>query len=58
MVSTRKSDIKNHLSAKRPTWSHKIIAPPTHNLTPPINPEREAASAFKNEELLVVETQY
>jgi hypothetical protein len=58
MVSTRKSDLKNHLSAKRPTWSHPVIARPTHSLISGINPARETSSALKTEKLEVVETQY
>ena len=26
MILGKKSDVKNHLSAKRPTWSHKVMA--------------------------------
>jgi hypothetical protein len=33
MLSGKKSDLKNHLSAKHPTWAHKVIAKPTHDRT-------------------------
>jgi hypothetical protein len=26
MIFGKKSDLKTHLSVKRPTWSHKVIA--------------------------------
>jgi hypothetical protein len=30
MLFGKKSDLKNHLSAKRPTWSHKVTGHSTH----------------------------
>ena len=30
MLSGKKSDLKNHLSAKHPTWAHKVMAKPAH----------------------------
>jgi hypothetical protein len=32
MIFGKKSDLKNHLSAKRPTWSHKVVAHSAHEL--------------------------
>jgi hypothetical protein len=31
MLVAKKSDLKNHLSAKHTTFSHKVIAKPTHD---------------------------
>jgi hypothetical protein len=31
MLFGKKSDLKNHLSSKHPTWAHKVVAKPTHN---------------------------
>jgi hypothetical protein len=33
MLSGKKSDLKNHLSAKHPTWSHKVMAHGAHEQT-------------------------
>jgi hypothetical protein len=33
MFSGKKSDLKNHLSAKHPTWAHKVMARRTHEQT-------------------------
>jgi hypothetical protein len=30
MIFGKKSDLKNHLSVKRPTWSHKVTARGAH----------------------------
>jgi hypothetical protein len=30
MIFGKKSDLKNHLSVKKPTWSHKVIARSAH----------------------------
>jgi hypothetical protein len=30
MLFGKKSDLKNHLSAKHPTWAHKVVARPAH----------------------------
>jgi hypothetical protein len=30
MLSGKKSDLKNHLSTKHPTWSHKIMVHGAH----------------------------
>jgi hypothetical protein len=30
MIFGKKSDLKNHLSGKRPTWSHKVMAHGAH----------------------------
>jgi hypothetical protein len=34
MIFGKKSDLKKHLSVKRPTWAHKVVAhsPLEHNL--------------------------
>ena len=47
MLTTRKSDLKNHLSAKHSTYAHKVIAKPIHaqaaTTDPPktMSPERD-----------------
>jgi hypothetical protein len=30
MIFGKKSDLKNHLSVKKPTWSHKVMARSAH----------------------------
>jgi hypothetical protein len=30
MIFGKKSDLKNHLSAKKPTWAHKVMAHSAH----------------------------
>jgi hypothetical protein len=30
MIFGKKSDLKSHLSVKRPTWSHKVVAHSAH----------------------------
>jgi hypothetical protein len=30
MILGKKSDVKNHLSGKKPTWSHKVMAHSAH----------------------------
>jgi hypothetical protein len=31
MIFGHKSDLKNHLSAKHPTWAHKVMAKPARD---------------------------
>jgi hypothetical protein len=30
MIFGKKSDLKNHLSLKKPTWAHKVVAHSVH----------------------------
>lgn len=41
MIFGHKSDLKNHISAKKPTFSHKVVARPTHGVTMETKPKEE-----------------
>jgi len=42
MIFGKKSDLKNHLSAKHPTVSHKVMARASHDHTFETNIQRES----------------
>jgi hypothetical protein len=50
MIFGKKSDLKNHLSTKKPTWAHKVVAHSTLEQNPAIDrhedspPERNPTS--------------
>jgi hypothetical protein len=46
MIFGKKSDLKSHLSMKRPSWTHKVVA---HNAAHEENPEMERQEASPQE---------
>jgi hypothetical protein len=58
MIFGHKSDLKNHLSAKKPTFSHKVVARPTHGVTMEMDfqeehlPEEDHPPKFEDRELV------
>jgi hypothetical protein len=62
MILGNKSDLKKHLSVKRPTWAHKVMAhsPLEHNLEMELReeslPDRDPPS--KNERSEPMQSRY
>jgi hypothetical protein len=42
MIFGKKSDLKNHLSVKKPTWSHKVMARSAHEQNLEMEPQEES----------------
>jgi hypothetical protein len=47
MIFGRKSDLKSHLSLKRPTWSHKVTAQTIHEQN--LETKRQEASPLERD---------
>jgi hypothetical protein len=45
MIFGKKSDLKNHLSLKHPTFTHKVIARVGHDQTSETDTEKETSPA-------------
>ncbi len=41
MIFGKKPDLKNHLSVKRPTWAHKVVARGPHEQNSATEPQGE-----------------
>jgi len=58
MLSAKKSDLKNHLSAKHPTFTHKVMARGAHGQIPETTgqekspPERDLPPKAQEREFL------
>ena len=53
MIFGKKSDLKNHLSVKKPTWSHKVMAHGPHEQN--LEMERQEESPPERDRPLKVE---
>ena len=42
MIFGKKSDLKSHLSVKRPTWAHKVVVHGEHEINPQTEPQEES----------------